>query len=222
MEDRLRAILYHSGVIKQREDKNLDYSSNSKYLTEMFYEYNGNIARKNHNIDFSKIFNKISMVRAILRWERQNTDYISSDYLKKLKIQYKEIDKQYFLKALNDVEKWKNYRNELIHSVLENNIDSINDTLKEKVDEGKQLINQLTELSRLVKKNSFVFNRADGGSEIVTLGCPIVVVDSSTRNLTISKGSREDLKDYEKYGIDADEILIRFEYGIPKEIIVYR
>lgn len=156
MEDRLRAILYHSGVIKQREDKNLDYSSNSKYLTEMFYEYNGNIARKNHNIDFSKIFNKISMVRAILRWERQNTDYISSDYLKKLKIQYKEIDKQYFLKALNDVEKWKNYRNELIHSVLENNIDSINDTLKEKVDEGKQLINQLTELSRLVKKNSFV------------------------------------------------------------------
>lgn len=156
MEDRLRAILYHSDVIKQREDKNLDYSSNSKYLTEMFYEYNGNIARKNHNIDFSKIFNKISMVRAILRWERQNTDYISSDYLKKLKIQYKEIDKQYFLKALNDVEKWKNYRNELIHSVLENNIDSINDTLKEKVDEGKQLINQLTELSRLVKKNSFV------------------------------------------------------------------
>ena len=156
MEDRLRAILYLSGLIKHRENKNLDYSSNSKYLTEMFYEYNGNIARKNHNIDFSKIFNKISMVRAILRWERQNTDYISSDYLKKLKIQYKEIDKQYFLKALNDVEKWKNYRNELIHSVLENNIDSINDTLKEKVDEGKQLINQLTELSRLVKKNSFV------------------------------------------------------------------
>jgi transcriptional regulator of heat shock response len=70
---------------------------------------------------------------------------------------FKEFtEEQYFLKALNDVEKWKNYRNELIHSVLENNIDSINDTLKEKVDEGKQLINQLTELSRLVKKNSFV------------------------------------------------------------------
>ncbi len=156
MEDRLRAILYHSGVIKQREDKNLDYSSNSKYLTEMFYDYNGNITRHKHIIDFSKIFNKISMVRAILRWERQNTDYISSEYLKKLKTQYKEIDKQYYLKVLNDVEKWKNYRNELIHSVLENNIDSVNDTLKEKVDEGKQLINQLTELSRLVKKHSFV------------------------------------------------------------------
>ena len=96
------------------------------------------------------------MVRAILRWERQNTDYISSDYLKKLRIQYKEIDKNLYLKVLNDIEKWKNYRNELIHSVLENNIDSVNDTLKEKVDEGKQLITQLTELSRLVKKHSFV------------------------------------------------------------------
>ena len=156
MEDRLRAILYHSGVIKERESKNLDYSNNSRYLNEMFYEYNGNIARHNHTIDFNKIFNKISMVRAILRWERQNTDYISSDYLKKLKIQYKEIDNQYYLKILNDIEKWKNYRNELIHSILENNIESINETLKIKVDEGKQLINQLTELSRLVKKNSFV------------------------------------------------------------------
>lgn len=156
MEDRLRAILYHSGIIRERESKYLDNSTNSRDLLEIFYKYNGNINTKNHTLDFNKIFNKISMVRAILRWERQNTEYISSDYLKKLKIQYKEINNEKYLQVLKNLEQWKNYRNELIHSVLENNINSVKETIKQKVDEGKKLINELTELSRLVKKNSFV------------------------------------------------------------------
>lgn len=156
MEDRLRSILYHSGVIKERESKNIDYSSDGKYLNEMFYKYNGNITRQNHTIDFNKIFNKISMIRAIIRWERQNTDYISSEYLKKLKIQYKDINKEQYLTLLKELEQWKNYRNILIHSVLENNIDSVNQTLKNEVEKGYEIVKGLTELTRQLKKHSFV------------------------------------------------------------------
>lgn len=73
-----------------------------------------------------------------------------------------------------------------------------------------------------LKNNSFVFYRIDGGTEIVTLGCPIVVFDSSSRNASVFAGTREDIKDYEDYGLDADVMLIRFEYGIPREMIIYR
>ncbi len=156
MEDRLRAILYHSGIIKERSSRHIDFITNKDFLTKMFYDYNSNIIKEKHCIDFDKISHKISMVRAILRWSRQNRDYLVGEYPLKLKEQYQDIDKEKYLQLLKDIEKGKNYRNELIHSVLQSNINSVNETLKLRVDEGKKLINTLTELSRLVKKHSFV------------------------------------------------------------------
>ncbi len=156
MEDRLRSILYHSGVIKERSSKSPDFIHNKEFLTNMFYEYNSNIPKEKYNIDFEKISSKISMLRAILRWSRQNKDYLVGQYPNKLKEQYQNIDKEKYLQLLKDIEKWKKYRNELIHSVLDANINSVNASLKLRVEEGKELINSLTELSRLVKKHSFV------------------------------------------------------------------
>ena len=73
-----------------------------------------------------------------------------------------------------------------------------------------------------LRKNSFIFERADNGKEIVTLGCPILIYDTSARERKIYSGSYADIRDSFHFGPDADKMLIRFEYGIPRQMIIYR
>lgn len=73
-----------------------------------------------------------------------------------------------------------------------------------------------------MRKSSFILERAGGGEEIVTLGYPIVIYDSASRGDKVKVGSYADIKDYLHYGADADEVLIRFDYGVPREMIIYR
>lgn len=73
-----------------------------------------------------------------------------------------------------------------------------------------------------MRKNSFIFERSTGGTEIVTLNCPILIYDSSMRGDKLFSAEASDIRDSVGYGVDADKMLIRFEYGIPRQMIIYR
>ncbi len=73
-----------------------------------------------------------------------------------------------------------------------------------------------------IKKSSFIFERADGTEEIITLGCPIVIYDSEARGEKLKVGSVLDIRDEKSYGANADKAVVHFEYGVPREIIIYR
>lgn len=72
-----------------------------------------------------------------------------------------------------------------------------------------------------LRANSFVFRYGDK-TEIVVPSCPVLLYDSSSRGEKFRTCSVRDIRDEAYYGLDADKILIRFEYGIAKEIIIYR
>lgn len=73
-----------------------------------------------------------------------------------------------------------------------------------------------------IRKNSFIIERSNGGTEIITLNCPILVYDTAMRSNKLYSADISDIKDFTGYGAKADKILIRFEYGIPRQMIIYR
>lgn len=151
IEDRLRAILYHSGIIKERTSKNLDNKESKEYLSSINAKYNNK-----PNPNFFQIQDKLDMLSAIIKWEQEDNRYMSSEYLDHLHIQYEEIDKKEVLSLIDDITEWKLYRNDLIHKVFEDNIESVNSVLKELIDNGDKIRKRLYSLAYKVGKHSYV------------------------------------------------------------------
>lgn len=96
------------------------------------------------------------MLSAIIKWEQEDNRYMSSEYLDHLHIQYEEIAKKEVLSLIDDITEWKFYRNDLIHKVFEDNIESVNSVLKELIDNGDKIRKRLYSLAYKVGKHSYV------------------------------------------------------------------
>ena len=77
-----------------------------------------------------------------------------SKYLTVLKSQIESMDADAFLYSLDRVEAWKSVRNEIVHAMLNKNIDSLEDRLKPLAEEGMQIARIIDNQERILKKGN--------------------------------------------------------------------
>ena len=125
MEDRLKSFLYHAGILQSRTSYKIDCCKSNKVLLKQVYcNY---INRPDANLpNIQNISGKINIIRAILEWvsyTEQNPD--DNRYLRALKNQCESVDIGDMLDTLKMIEAWCKYRNEVVHALMNKNVDNL-------------------------------------------------------------------------------------------------
>lgn len=148
MEDALRSYLYHIGVIAERDSKRACKKANP--LRGLIETY---LPKEKTGLGIGTISGKMKIVRATLLWHLDDTKALPDDlYLKALKAQYSErVDATEFLDLLKRVDTWRDYRNEIMHALMNKNLVAIDEHLAEKCEEGMALARELQAQVKRVK-----------------------------------------------------------------------
>lgn len=148
MEDRLSSILFHMGALANRTD--------SKICTKVKKQLQRIVGRGQKGdvkLVVKKISGKASIVGAVARWAAETENQPETDkYLGILKEQFLAVEGM--TSALADLEKWCGYRNEIIHGLMNKNLDSLNAELKQRCDEGFRLARYFDAQVRVIKKGN--------------------------------------------------------------------
>ena len=154
LEDRLRYLLYYIGVIRSESDYKITgaHSTRIKTYRNILRTYTFSDA----NMTISSISGKRNIVKSVflmLLDENQRND--SSDITRVLRKQMSEPDRaKQILELLDRIENWCKYRNEVIHSLMNKNLDSLYQRLSEKAQEGHELFRELDKHVSWVKRKN--------------------------------------------------------------------
>ena len=152
IEDRLISYLYHMGIIGEREKLKMG-KKRKKELKPILLSYN----QKADNLRLANISTKIMIVKTILLWAAETTDDLSRNrYLKTLKSRCESVDVDGIVEILDSLDKWRDYRNEIIHCLMSKNTYSIDSTLKEQVLNGREYARYLDAQLRIIKKGNVI------------------------------------------------------------------
>lgn len=159
MEDRLRSFIYHLGGLTTRESTKICGKA-KKYINEMVHNFN-----PKGNLGILSITGKMQIVRAILHWEEGFSGMPDNPYQKALKNRVEDLDIEGLLSTLDDIDKWRNYRNECIHCLMNKNVDSLREELALKVEEGMNYARFLDSQVRILKKGNKIRKSLHLGSQ---------------------------------------------------------
>ena len=163
IEDRLTSILFHSGVMPNRQTLNMTAKSTKKQLHRIIQAPFGDY-KENEPVRLKNISGKIRVIRAILIWANTNSDDCDKDrYLSALKRQYESIDAEEMLDVLKQLDSWCDYRNELVHATLNKNLESLSENLAERTVEGFNIACYLDNKERIIKKGNHIRKAANLG-----------------------------------------------------------
>ena len=154
LEDRLRSFLYHIGGLKTKDSHKFDNKNVKKYLKPIVSEYK----EKDESDTFiiKSISGKMTIIKATLNWAAYVEHAPEEKYLKTLKSQYESaLDIKGMLDALEDVRKWCDYRNEVIHALMNKNLESLDEQLEEQAIKGMEVARYIdAQIKQLKKGNS--------------------------------------------------------------------
>ena len=151
LEDRLRAALFYIGLLQQESDYKV--TANRSKRVSAFKEIVHNYDAK-ANLGITSISGKRRIVASVFSFASNSknancTDEIQKALYKKL---HDESKCDEVLSLLKDIEQWCGYRNEIIHSLMNKNIDSLRDQVAKKAEEGHNLFRRLDKQVQWIKK----------------------------------------------------------------------
>jgi hypothetical protein len=148
IEDRLSSILFHMGALANRTD--------SKICTKVRKQLKAIVGREQKEevkLVVKKISGKAGIVGAVARWAAETAHQPEQDkYLQILKEQFLAVEGM--SSALADLGKWCGYRNEIIHGLMNKNLESLNTELARRCDEGFRLARYFDAQVRVIKKGN--------------------------------------------------------------------
>lgn len=152
IEDRLRSMIYHMALLKDRNQIKLWNKTKEKlYAMATFNKTD------KPRYSATTLSGKLSIVREAVLWTTQVTDGYEEDrYLVALKSQIESMDADALLQALDAVVQWKDYRNEIVHSLLNKNIESVAEKAADVAIHGMELARELDSHERLLKKGHLI------------------------------------------------------------------
>ena len=152
LEDRLRSFLYHIGFLANRKSTSV-WKKARPYFSDIVLQYKK--CDENEKLGITNISGKIKIVRSVLLWVA-NTEggYQNNKHLSLLKSQCESLDIDVFLSTLKDIEDWCKYRNEIVHALMNKNLESIELQLKTQAELGIKLANIIDSQERIVKKGN--------------------------------------------------------------------
>ena len=159
LEDRLRSMIYHMGFLKDRTAFKI-WKKKSAYLQDIVSSYKN--ADENCQLGISRISGKIKIIRCVLEWAAYTEGGYQKDrHLSALKSQCEGLDIGGLLSALDELQEWCAYRNEVIHGLMNKNLESLSDKLKAHAEAGMQLANYFDNQEKLLKKGNRIRKSAN-------------------------------------------------------------
>lgn len=152
MEDRLRSYLYYMGIFSDRGQIRANKKTKNEILSIIQKQNLNNIIK---DLDVKSISGKIQILESLAKWSAYDTHIDDGEYLLALNKSFENIDVQYLLDILNEIGVWKRYRNEVIHGLMNKNLESLDEKLADKALEGKKLAEQLDNQLKLFKKGNY-------------------------------------------------------------------
>lgn len=166
LEDRLRSFVYHAGLLQNRKASHLlpgknavrkDFNRIAQRVKTWKLEdgkEKGNTSNF-ERLSVNKISDKIFIVRTIVLWSSELESLPDeSRYLQALRGQCESLDGAALLETLDAIDTWRMYRNEVIHSLMNKRMESVQQKLSEQVEQGVQLARQLDAQVTILKKNN--------------------------------------------------------------------
>ena len=125
LEDRLTTFLWHSGITPTSEKLSFGGRANKADLKKIYADYSG----RDDTPKLRNISGKIEAVRALIAYAKKTCDN-QSKYCKLLYDALNTIDLDKLSEALDGVDKWRGYRNEVIHAAMKKDIFSLYEELE--------------------------------------------------------------------------------------------
>lgn len=148
IEDRMQSYLYHLGILEDRLVLEMSEIAN-RYIRPIILEYKRN--EEKARVDLKKLEDKMKIVRCILKWVNESDRITDVDYLITIKRQCESMDIGLMYDLLERLGEWKGYRNEVIHGLMNKNIDSLNLNLKFNAIEGRNIADDLDTQLKIMK-----------------------------------------------------------------------
>ena len=96
----------------------------------------------------------MQLIEKVIKWADESIGEPEDRYLYMLKDAFNgDLDTEYILDIFRRLNVWKEYRNEVIHGLLNKNIYSVFDEIAEKAEEGMQLARELDSQVRNLRNN---------------------------------------------------------------------
>lgn len=166
LEDRLRSFVYHAGLLQNRKASHLlpgknavrkDFNRIAQRVKTWKLEDGKETGNTSNfeRLSVNKISDKIFIVRTIVLWSSELESLPDeSRYLQALHGQCESLDAAALLETLDGIDTWRMYRNEVIHSLMNKRMESVQQKLSEQVEQGVQLARQLDAQVTILKKNN--------------------------------------------------------------------
>lgn len=158
LEDRFRSFLYYIGAIRNPADDGLNVSKTKRQLRIIYF--GSEEFAKNKKLDINQISIKEKLIRCTIVWVISTEGKPEDKYLASLKEAYEGgIDIDGMLKTLDEIDAWRQYRNEVIHGLLNKNIDSLNCELAQKVEVGMRYVRYIDNQVKFLKRKDLIRKR---------------------------------------------------------------
>lgn len=166
LEDRLRSFVYHAGLLQNRKASHLlpgknavrkDFNRIAQRVKTWKLEDGKETGNTSNfeRLSVNKISDKFFIVRTIVLWSSELESLPDeSRYLQALRGQCESLDAAALLETLDAIDTWRMYRNEVIHSLMNKRMESVQQKLSEQVEQGVQLARQLDAQVTILKKNN--------------------------------------------------------------------
>ena len=151
LEDRLRAWLYYIGALKNRNDTTCKAKQTKNQLRALVASY------KESDIDKTKltiinISQKMDIILSSLQVNVENVvEHPDDKYLVLLSKKYEKLDLDIVLSKFDQINIWCKHRNELVHGLLNKNMDDYHAKIRLFVEEGMLLARWLDNAVRQLK-----------------------------------------------------------------------
>lgn len=159
LEDRLRSMIYHMGFLKDRTAHRI-WKKKAPCLQEIVSAYKDK--GETSQLGITSISGKAKIVRCVLKWAAYTEGGYQKDrHLSALKSQCEGLDIGGLLSALGELQDWCAYRNEVIHGLMNKNLESLSDQLKAHAESGMQLASFFDNQEKLLKKGNKIRKSAN-------------------------------------------------------------
>ncbi len=150
MEDRLRYMLYYLGVLRNESDISIGNSATEKEFRSILREYED----PKGNMGIGSIANKRKIIRSVFKMVSESNKEENDNKIRILlcAVLHDEDHEKEILRILQDMEEWCKYRNEIIHCLLNKNLESLHEQVEAKAKEGFRLFRRLDNQVRWVSR----------------------------------------------------------------------
>lgn len=153
LEDRLRSYLFYLGCLRTRSSYKFDNDKIRKDIKSIVDHFSDD---KVNNLGITSITGKMRIVSSVQKWfENGYSNYSGSDYMDELASCLDLYgDPEEMLDTLTAIRDWCDYRNEVVHALLNKNLDSLYEDLPGRAKKGMVLVRIIDKhVGRLKSRN---------------------------------------------------------------------